>query len=197
MVCWICSNCAGNVVDKSRKKTKTKQKKIPIKYNFVIRVKIKLLFEKQADRSETEMTAVHSMFLVHTLWVLTSQNRALFAETLGTQRGRPVWAEASSLFHGRTTSCLLTPASSHVMKGNSRNMLFIKNWNYSESERVRLVWFTSSYLCYSSKYDHARCGTQYKAFVWSRKWLISLSMFCCGPAVPGGQPRKTGTCGFS
>lgn len=40
----------------------------------------------------------------------TSRNSLLFADTLETLQGRPVWTEAISWFHGRPTACLLTPA---------------------------------------------------------------------------------------
>lgn len=129
-----------------------------------------------------------ALIYVHTLWVITGENGPLFSETWGTERGRPVWAEARLWFHGRTTACLLAPESSRVMKGNS-NLLF------TEQKCKRCVWFASSLSCYGCKIWLCQMWHAVRGHVWSRTWLISQSMFffSSGPAVPRGQPRTTGT----
>lgn len=99
-----------------------------------------------------------ALIYVHTLWVITGENGPLFSETWGTERGRPVWAEARLWFHGRTTSCLLAPESSRVMKGNS-NLLFTEQ----KCSELGRVWFAFSYLIMVIKYDYAWCGMQYEA----------------------------------
>lgn len=132
-----------------------------------------------------------ALIYVHTLWVITGENGPLFSETWGTERGRPVWAEARLWFHGRTTACLLAPESSRVMKGNS-NLLFTEQ--KCKCSELGRVWFASSYLVMVIKYDYAWCGMQYEAMSGAvHGWYLRACFVSSDPAVPRGQPRKTGT----
>lgn len=118
----------------------------------------------------------------------TSRNSLLFADTLETLQGRPVWTEAISWFHGRPTACLLTPAILTWWKETPQVWFLLRSLNTCRKTwfflLLSLFWF-QIWLC--QMWHAVQC------FVWSHTWLISQSMFSPGPAVPGGQPRKTGT----